>query len=77
MLSESSQNGWGERFFGKGARVIQKLSGNLDVERKLALHANAPLLDMEAYRSSDADAWEANAQDFEFWEGKADVQELE
>jgi len=74
MLSESSQNGWGERFFGKSARVIQKLSGNLEVERKLALHANGCLLGMEAYRGNDP--WEANAQDFEFWEGKSNVQEL-
>ena len=74
MLSESSQNGWGERFFGKGARVISKLSGNLDVERKLALHANGGLLGMEDYQGNDP--WEANAQDFEFWEGKSHVEEV-
>ena len=74
MLSESSHNGWGERFFGKGARVIQKLSGNLDVERKLTLHANGQLLGMEPYMGKEQ--WEANTQDFEFWEGKADQQEL-
>lgn len=75
MLSESSQNGWGERFFGKGARVIQKLSGNLEVERKMALHANAGMLGMEPYTGSEP--WVANAQDFEFWEGKSHVQETE
>ena len=74
MLSELSQNGWGERFFGKGARVIQKLSGNLDVERKLCLHANGELLGMEAYKGNSP--WDANAQDHQFWEGKSNVQEL-
>ena len=73
FLSEASHNSLGERFFGKAGRVITKYSKNLDVELKMALHANGQTLGMPGY--GQAYQWVPNAEDLEFWDGPASTTE--
>ena len=70
LLGEQSHNAWGERFFSKAARVITKLAGNLDVERKLCEHNNGPECKITGYVKA---TWWPTAVDKEFWEGPSDT----
>lgn len=72
LLTQEAGNAWGERLFGKAARLISKLSGNLDIERKLALHVNGPLLRIRGY---SVQPWVGNVADGEFFVGKPDLRE--
>ena len=72
LLGEQSHNAWGERFFSKSARVITKLAGNLDVERKMCLHENGLTCKMAGYVKP---SWSPNEADKEFWLGPSDTVE--
>ena len=72
LLTHTSGNQWGERMFAKAARVITKLSKNLDVELKLCLHVNAKTFQLPGYIS---ERMIPPSGDEEFWKGPVDTRE--